>query len=491
VVDWNDNEKRKALRIALQEAYPSGAALEIFVDEELNENIEVVAGGKNLQVNSHSLLKWARAKNRLDEVYSVFKRENPSHAGIKIIERQSLISQSFNLPPDDWEMLFGYFLPDDLADLQRAFRQGFKDAIGVDFRQVRPTDPPVAEVLQIRELLEEYDINDRGPILAVRFVERAIEQFQISNEVQNRDFSVLQAWRDRIAERFQVPPVAPPPEQTSTRRAYLLVTLEESGSDVIIYPELHITGAENPIGFGAKPTTCSINQVADRISDWIRQAEELLETDICDDEQVTLEVFLPCRHLEEDIAITWSVKNKRGDSIALGTHRRFVVRSSDRIRDRQIQKALQSRWTELQSSVQQNNVCKNFHLQKDCPKDKGILSALLQDTGAIGLKFLAQLPTDSSERIDLFNSIIDAAIPIALWSSEIADLDAISLKAEFDTLLKDCSLTNFTDLARQWRMQRLNSPAAKYIRILCDRPDRLPRLPDLRNREDDDAIVAY
>jgi hypothetical protein len=487
MVDWTDSKKRKAFRQALQEAYPNDADLGMFVDEELNENLAIVAEGKNLQVTSHGLVQWARAKGRLDEVYSAFKRENPSHAGIKIIERKSFISQSFNLTLDDWDVLFRYFLSDDLADLQRAFRQGFRDAIGVAFHQARPTDSPMTEVIQIRELLEEYDVNDRGPILAVRFVERAIAQFQLSSEVQNRDLSILEAWRDRIAEKFRVPPLASTPDQRVDRHAYLLVVLEESGSDVNVYPELHITGAENPIRFGAKPTTCSMNQVADRISEWIYQAEGLLETDICDDTEVTLEVFLPCKYLEEDIAVAWSVKDKRGDSIALGIHRRFLVRSSDRIRDRQIQKALQGRWTELQMSIREN-ACKKFHPQMDYPKDKGILCALLKDNGALGLKFLAPLPIEASERINLYNGIIDAAIPIALWSSEMADLDALSLEAEFDTLLKGCHINNFADLARRWRMQRSSSP---YIKLLCDRPDRLPRLPDLRNREDDDAIVSF
>jgi vWA-MoxR associated protein C-terminal domain/Effector-associated domain 1 len=487
VVDWNDNEKRKAFRKALQAAYPSGAALGIFVDEELNENLATVAGGENLEVTAHGLVQWAKAKGRIDEVYSAFKRENPSHAGIKIIERQSFIPQSFNLTSDDWDVLFGYFLSDDLADLQRAFRQGFKDAIGVAF-QARRTDPPVAEVLQIRELLEEYDVSDLGPILAVRFVERAIAQFHRSIEVQNRDLSVMEAWRDRIAAKFQVPPVASTPSQRVNCHAYLLVALEVSGSDVNVYPELHITGAKNPIGFDAKPTTCPINQVADWISEWIVLAEDSLETNICDDVEVTLEVFLPCQYLEEDIAIAWSVKDKRGDSIALGIHRRFVVRSSDRIRDPQIQKTLQGRWIELQSSLRENKACKKFYLQTDYPKAKGMLCAALKDNGALGLKFLAPLPIDASERIDLYNGIIDAGIPIALWSSEMADLDALSLKAEFDTLLQDCHFTNFTELARRWRMQRSASP---YIKLLCDRPDRLPRLPDIENRPDTDAIVSF
>lgn len=484
-IDWDDNKKRKAFREALQEAYPSDAHLEIFVDEELNENLAFVAGGDNLQVTAYGLVKWAKAKGRLDEVYNAFKKNNPSSAVIKTIERKSFISPTFNLTQDDWDLLFGQFFLDDLADLQRAFYQGFREAIGIDFRLAQPTHPPLVELTQIRELLEIYDADDKGSVLAVRFVEFAIAEFQRSSEGKERDLTALEQWRDRMAQQFGVPPLVPEPKKS--RHAYLLVTLEEIGSDVNVYPELRITGTEKPMGFGAKPTTCPIDKVAAQISEWIRLAEDALD-DTCDDEEITLELFLPCKHLEDDIATTWSVKDKRGDAIPLGTHRRFLVRSSDRIRDRQIQKALKRKWELLEACVKGNNVCSKFHLQEHCPKGAGTLCALLKDEDAPGLKLIAKLPTDPGQRTDLLNDIIDAAIPIALWSSEMADADANTLKTEFDDLLKQCNLTNFADLARQWRKRRMESPLAKHIRLLCDRPDRCPNLPDPNQEED--VLVA-
>ncbi len=499
MVDWNDNKKRKAFREALQAAYPSGADLEIFVDEELNENLAIVAGGDNLQVTAYSLVKWAKAKRRLDEVYNAFKKNNPSHAVIKTIESQSFISQTFNLTQDDWDMLFGQFLLDDLADLQRAFWQGFREAIGIDFRLAQPTHPPLVELTQIRELLEIYDADEKGPILAVRFAESVIAELQRSREGKDRDLNALKQWRDRITEKFDVRP--PAPSQKMDRHAYLLVTLEEIGSDVNVYPELWIVGEEKPVSFGAEPTTCPIDQVADRISEWIRQSEDFLLGTDCDDKEVTLEVFLPCQYLAKDIAekdiaedieTNWRVKNDRGELIILGTYRRFLVRSSDRIRNGKIQAALKLRWKKLEDCVEAKDAWDKFHRQANCPQEKGNLCALLKDNkeAPVGLKFVAQLPTDPRKCKDLFYDIIDAAIPIALWSSDPASPDASNLETEFDNLLQQCYLTNFADLARQWRQQRLSPGSAKYIRLLCDRPDRLPRLPDLKTREDEDAIVA-
>jgi len=85
-IDWGDSTKRKAFREALQEAYPRGADLELFVDEELGENLAAVAGGTNLQATAYELVKWAKAKGRLDEVYQAFKRHNPRHPVIARLE---------------------------------------------------------------------------------------------------------------------------------------------------------------------------------------------------------------------------------------------------------------------------------------------------------------------------------------------------------------------------------------------------------------------
>ena len=216
----------------------------------------------------------------------------------------------------------------------------------------------------------------------------------------------------------------------------------------------------------------------------IRQAEDALDLDVCDDEEVTLEVFLPCHYLEEDIATTWWVKDKRGEEIALGKHRRLLVRSFDRIRDPQIQNALDRRWRRLEACVEAKSACDQFHLQEDCPQEKGDLKNLLKDKEALGLKFVAQLPTDPGKRISLLYEIIDAAIPIALWSSGMTETDVTALKTEFDLFLTQSHLTNFADLARQWRMRRSASTVAKHIRLLCDRHDRLPKLPDPTREED-------
>ena len=487
MIDWNDKTKRKAFREALQEVYFSIAELRIFVDEELGEKLELIAdGGDNLRVICSNLIQWAQARpDRIDALYQAFKAENPDHSTIQQIEQRSLVTRPSHLNQTDWANLFEQFLPDDIADLQRAFRLSFRCVFGVDVQRVQPQYTSPIELTQFRELLESYDADKNGPAFAVRFVEYAIEEFQRSNQDDSRDFGTLKAWVDRIAQQFGVPTKVNKPARSESCHAYLLIALEESGADVIAYPELHIIGEEKPIGFGATPITRPITEVADQLSLWIRQAEDVLIDATCDDSEVTLEIFLPCQYLEEDIATTWLLRDKRNNEIEFGIHRRFVVRSSDRIRDRQVQKALRQSWKQLEACVEPGSANSKFHRQLDCLGKEGMLLDFIKDQGSTGLKLLASLPTDRDRRKNLLYEVIDAPIPIALWTSD-DDVDVPVLEEQFDHLLNG-SLTNFDELARRWRSGRNSSSVSKHIRILCDRPDRLPRLPD---GGDEDAIVA-
>lgn len=302
----------------------------------------------------------------------------------------------------------------------------------------------------------------------------------------------MKVWRDRIAQQFNVT-LQSAAASSKAQHAYLLIAIEEQGADWILYPELRLAGAEKPINFGATPITCPIKavpeQISEPISTWIKQAEQALEPEAVAGSEVVLEIFLPCEHLEQDIATTWRVKDKRGDEVTLENHRWLVVRSCDRIRDPQVQGVLRQRWQMLEACIADQTVCHRFHRQMDCPAEKGELCAVLKDEpDAPGLKLLSQLPDDAQQRRDALYGIIDAAMPIALWSSATTEVDAVALEAEFDALLQSCCVANFAELARQWRRRRRNSQAAKTIRLLCDHPNRRPDLPDLT--QDSDLLVA-
>ena len=486
MIDWNDRKKCKIFRQALEAAYSKPSALVRFVSEDFGENLDLIAKGDDLSDLIFKLIDWAKSQDRLEELFQIFCNENPKrrNAVIADLQSQPLIPRSTQLSKQDWTELFAEFASVDSVYLQIGVRHAFQATYHRRFQDIRPDHPPINTLNEIQDLLTISD----DPILAVRFVEFAIEELARSIETHPRDLTGLKMWRDQISQQFNVSDPAPKLNQMPNAHAYLMVVLEEIGAQVIVYPELHITGKDRPIDFGATPTTCDFNDVAITLSEWIRMAEEAIAADELEDEQVTLELFLPCCYLEEEIEKTWRIRDKRGREIDFGQHRRFLVRSFDRIRDRQVQRSLKTIWLRLETCVNEQNACSQFHTQDACPEKLGTLRSILNDKQATGLKFVAAFPKDSKQRKDLLYDIIDAAIPIALWSSEQMDADSNTIEAEFDLLLSQSQVTNFASLARQWRMKRTNSRLSTSMRLLCDRPDRIPKLPD--PSQEDDLLVA-
>jgi hypothetical protein len=490
MIRWTGPNKGK-LRKALLEFYTSERSLKRFVSDNFECSLTDI-GGDSLEDWAEELIDKAVAEGWIKDLYEKLCLGRQNHEQIiqmqlalgepaltsASLQQRSLVQQLPKLSEADWELLFEQFSLDDFSDLQRAFIRGIQQTFKLSFQEMHLGESLPMNPRQIRELLARRDRPDQ----AVRFVDLAITELRRSSEGK-RDLAGLEQWRDRIAQQFNVLAQVPEPGNTNTCHAFLLVTLEECGSDVTVYPELRITRSANPIPFGAKPYTGSVEQVTDCLSEWIDQAEAVLD-DRCEDAEVTLEVFLPCRYLEEDIAATWTVKNRRGDAISLGVHRRFVVRSSDRIRDRQIQKTLERNWRRLEKLVEQQNINGSIYHPANCPSEKGVLAALLKDHDAIGLKLLTHLPIDPNQRQGLLYDLIDSAVPIALWLADAADIDTYDFDADFNHLLQGSHLINFAQLAKQWRSRRMNSEGAKQIKLLCDRPDRIPKLPDPDQEED-------
>lgn len=480
-IDWN-NDKRKAFRIALQEAYPSYSDLRIFVDEELDENLAEISTNSNLKTTAYELVKWAETYNQLDRIFEVFCSHNPNNPVIAKIERRSLITKSCNLADADWEALFEQFSPSDFADIQRAFLRGVKKVFDFEFREMRPDNPSLNELAQIQELLAEYD----KPELAIRFVEFLMIELRRSSE--ERDLAHIEQWRDRIAQQHNID--LEDPQSIEERQGYLLLALQESGRQtqkdgafVTVFSELHVTGEIAPIEFDASAVTCSLDEVAGHLSRLIRKAENALIPYQC--AEVTLEVFLPCIHLEEGVA-EWKVRDENNRHLDLGFHRSFVIRSLDRALNQTMHVTLKRNWDLLKTYTAQT-LGDKFHYEECCSGSGVLKSRLIKK---LGLQVLAELPVDRKQRLDIFYDIVNSAVPIALWSTQLENCTANELKTEFNCLLEASRLTNVADLAQNWRIKRAASDnrVIKNIRLLCDCPERLPSLPD--PNEDEDLLVA-
>jgi hypothetical protein len=481
-INWDDNSKRKIFKEALQSAYPIEADFRIFVDEELNENPAVVAGGDNLEHATHALIQWARSVYKLNEVFEAFCRENPVHPSILQLQQQVLVKKSNRLNPEDMGTLFGQFSYQNFAYILKAFLEAFKSVKG-DFWTYRPDNPPLNELVQIQDLLEVYD----NPTLFVRFIEKAIIELQKSNT--DKDYATLRTLCDRIAQKYQVPPETPKLDRLTTKQGYLLVALKDSGRvtqgnpSVIVFADLHVVGEANPIEFESSPVTCSLNEVANHLSKLIAKAEEALISYNCG--KVTVEVFLPSIHIEENVA-DWIVQNEQGSPRPFGKYRGFIVRSFERILNRTTQTVLKQNWQILKNCEATSEVGQGFHSQKNCPSPGDL--EVLRDIP--GLKLAAELPSDFRERQDIFYDIINSAVPIALWLCDTNNSTIDERLITFDSLIQESCITDFADLAQKWRTKRIHSDSTviQHLRLLCDCPDRWPSLPD--TRRDEDLLVA-
>ena len=495
MINW-DNQKRKTLRQAVQSVYPDYESLEIFVAEELDIPLATISQSDTIDKVAFRVIERCGA----DSVYEAFKGENPDHPLIAALERPLVPQIQRRFSDQDWSDLFGHFVLEDLADLRRAFFKGFREAMGFTFQQAQAQPLPLSDLSQLQEQLSLYSEKDKGPNLAVRFVEAAIAELRRSDETGTRDLHAVQSWRDRIAEQFAISP--PPPVVETVGYAYLLITLVPlNDKQVNAYPELRLPGREKPVPFGAEPVKATADKsaapinLADSIAQWIDLAEIALGSDDSMDGEVTLELFLPCRYLlsDCDVASKWQVPDPMGsEALPLVNHRRLVMRSADRalvrdpVRRRQIQQRLSQNWQRLKACIEKGSACSDFHPQLNFPKEPGDLKVLLNNKP--GLKFLAPWPAETDKQTSLINEMISPAVPIALWSSESAEGNADTLESEFDALIRGCQLTNFVALAEAWRRRRIESPAARAIRLLCDCPDRLPRLPN--PGDDNDALVT-
>jgi len=472
-MEWNGPNQGK-LRKALLEIYvgSNSQSLRLFIRDNFTCSLDDV-GGDDRETWAGALIEKFGQENLIDDLYKTVCQQHSEHPAITKLQSELrgalLIAKE---PKINASELFTSFSPyTDFAAVQTAFLSAFKDTYG-SFLEIRPEHPPLNTLSQIQALIEAYQ-----PKLAVQFAEYLRVEFNEPNQLRLREAVV--AWRDRISQAHNVTPKPPPPAQAE-RQGYLLVTLKESArrtdgnAFVTVFSELRILGEEALVEFGAATVTCSLDEVATHLSDLIHQAEEALSIYGCG--RATLELFLPCEHLDVNIA-DWDIFNKKGRPRPLGKHCSFVIRSFERAEDSATQAEVKRKWQLLKDCVEQQNACDRFHPQEACPA-VGDLEDKLKDKP--GLKLLAELPRDREDSLDILDDIIESGVPIALWFTPVEGITAAEKLTEFDTLLQACHcLTDFSHLASQWRSQRQNHPN-QHLRVLCDCPDRWPIKPFLK-----------
>lgn len=483
---------RRELTELIISAYPKPADLELLVDYALEQDLAVIANGEGGYASVVSrVIRWSIGAGKLPDLLDALKEALPGRDIQKFYRRllTPLVPTSVSkrcLSSTDWDALWGHFESRDYL----CFLEAFSRAV----LSVRPycalaeeVNYPTANAAYVREKLQELN----EPELAVRFVDFMVARLQEPDSADTRDLSALVTWRDKVAERFDIPPRETEVKLRQSCPIYLLVVVADHADQVTVHPELRIADQTDVTQFnGWSRETCPIAELPTHLSHWIVQAERHLgaKADASNAREVVLELFFADQHLNEDAA-EWWMEDEEKDPIQLKDFRLFVVRSLKRIHSSTLQGILTDKWQLLTSCIKTRNAHSKFYREDACCENGSALPRALKDLEVVGLKFLAQLPQDPKTRNTLLKNIRKAPVPIALWSTGMDSPDLEALNTQFDNFLRETCLDNFADVARQLSISRRQSELGKSIRLLCDCPTRLPvTYPD--PTQDDDLMAG-
>jgi vWA-MoxR associated protein C-terminal domain len=196
-----------------------------------------------------------------------------------------------------------------------------------------------------------------------------------------------------------------------------------------------------------KGTSCTLEQISEKLDQFLNQSLRFLGGKRYD---LTIEVFLPLDYLCTEID-RWKLNDlDLGVESLVGTEYRMVVRSSERLS----LKYLDRRW---------NMWCTNWERLQQCwhkPPDASDFEHLSQLevcnwkrfvnslTEKLGLKLTCGLV--ASQRKELFTHVLTAAAPIAIWVR--CDLPHLDSVAEIDELLGMGPLQELAE--KVWKKRR-------------------------------------
>lgn len=460
----------------------------MFIDEELEgieESLDEIANKGSLEKDVFELIRWAKSKGHIDELYSELCQCNADNPRIADLQREiggtNLISgEDDKIPDEAWQILYGIFASRNRPEVSRAFLDSFELSVGRPFHRVYP-EKDSFNLQQIYQTLEDLD----DPKLTAAFANGALTRMKAENNATDDQITQLSQWRDLLLSIGDLTLADIQPPDTTIKQGYLLVSLQEhpkrtqkEGVYVTVYAELHIVGQAKPTPMGNAPLTCPLSSVAEHLCHLIESAEQVIENG------VTLELFLPCVHLEHDVS-DWRLKKHGKDVGILGLHQPYLIRSYERAKNKVSQTRIKAKWHHLINCVEASDPCKQFHTQSVSPK-WGELVAYLGS--ATGLLLTAEFSADITQRRRIMSDIVNAAVPIALWFSDVEASSEMERQAAFEMLLQAGCVSNFVELAQHWQRHRASSDGKpeRHLKLLCDCPHRWPHLPDIEQ----DSLVS-
>jgi vWA-MoxR associated protein C-terminal domain len=346
-------------------------------------------------------------------------------------------------------------------------QQIYQESLPADAKlsMVQPEDIDVLQMVsnlqdfrQLPTFIDRLIENDRIPIENRRALKLLdFPQSSGSNPVKSSNNRVLESYLSvairpsSIADRFFV-------------NGWLIADSSIKDNSQRFYP-LDLDESDKGIA-------CGLDEISKVLNNFLELGLQQLKGK---QHELTIEIFLPMSCLCADVD-RWKIDDLYAET-PVGTRYRTIVRSSDRLEDRYLNK----RWSDWCGNW--DRITKAGHLTPNCDDFetldrftdcnwKQVVNNLSQK---LGLKLTCGL--ESEHKLDLFRAILNAATPIAIWVR--CDLPDLDLAAELDALIAESHLFGLSAAVMRKRQQadeeeeRSEQHLGAHLAMLWEDPGRL------------------
>ncbi len=462
-MDLNGDERRK-LREAIISAYPSKTKLKMMVSDKLEENLNAIAGGENLEEVVFELIEWAEAQGKLKQLIDAACQGKAGNLDLQAV-RKKIHKQ-------------------ELQEILNKLREEEFQYIKKAYQYCTPPDWEVSRIrsdnlTEIIEQISQMPNGDSSYTKLEKFVTYLIADSKLDKliiselkewaKINIKDFSeLLEQVKKDLKQKYKN-------EKYKNKKSYLLIVINPRSSShpytvsAWIIPEIKSYNSLSGNGCEQLHLPGDDNKVTeiDKIPDIVQ--EFLKESAIFHPRNLTIEIFLPFKILHHAID-NWQLKDDYGFLITLGKHYIVVIRSYDRLFLKYREKRIhwEEKWEYLQDL--KTTAISNYFYPVNDDNINDTFDQLL-DTIIIGIK-ASKAPKKVGPG-SFFAAILSSAIPIALWLRK--DLESKDCLSEIDTIL-NCKIDDLPEVVRKKRSEAKNpdTDIGYHLSLLWEDPYRLP-----------------
>jgi len=535
--------QRKQLRVALMSAFPEVDNLALLFEDDLDVPLnQIVNVHKFYEKVIADAIKWAESEGKLSQLIDIALQNKPDNPELKSFVKENLQM----LLELDANSLSSEFLSsliqclNSITDLASCILPACIQTLP-DLDVNHPTlrehllndnlSAAVKWLIVLELFLKTYGKNAQGDLYIILFVKNLL--------ALTPDQLALRNWLNQLPGELQPTPpsepeinspIRPDLERLKNLQAYFLLMVEPPeittqtdkfgincylisrvGNDneltnfqaITLQPLCEENSPETlELRQQKQGLSCTLQQIEDTLPDWLLQVQQIIDNR-CTELQtnfnldfrpvydLTVEFWLPFEHLVAP-ADTWKIYGKpvrlKRRNLFVGKEHRVVVRSYDRFSDPDALNELNRTWQNLNdflpASLDTADTVQPRFEQVDCWDRLTTIQRQLVNQPFLGLTLICPLCLDDyqEQRENLFAWILEAGIPMALWSrcSDLADLSQKMQElvtgetcCQLDQLLEEQLLEQ---IKKTRKLANDDQHLGHHLAIWCDEPKRLIEL---------------